>query len=158
MSAGEILVGLTLVAGLLGTVLFVFPGLLIQVGTLFTWAVVDGDPIVWAVAIVALLIAGAATLVKYLIPGRRLKRAGVPLIVLAPATVLAIVGFFMIPVLGAPLFFVASIYLIELLRVGSSEAWPATKASLGAVAMSVGIEFTAAFVILGVLVLAVLIR
>ena len=158
MSAGEILVGLTLVAGLLGTVLFVFPGLLIQVGTLFTWAVVDGDPIVWAVAIVALLIAGAATLVKYLIPGRRLKRAGVPLIVLAPATVLAIVGFFMIPVLGAPLFFVASIYLIELLRVGSSEAWPATKASLGAVAMSVGIEFTAAFVILGVWVLAVLIR
>ena len=158
MSAGEILVGLTLVAGLLGTVLFVFPGLLIQVGTLFTWAVVDGDPIVWAVAIVALLIAGAATLVKYLIPGRRLKRAGVPVIVLAPATVLAIVGFFMIPVLGAPLFFVASIYLIELLRVGSSEAWPATKASLGAVAMSVGIEFTAAFVILGVWVLAVLIR
>ena len=158
MSAGEILVGLTLVAGLLGTVLFVFPGLLIQVGTLFTWAVVDGDPIVWAVAIVALLIAGAATLVKYLIPGRRLKRAGVPMIVLAPATVLAIVGFFMIPVLGAPLFFVASIYLIELLRVGSSEAWPATKASLGAVAMSVGIEFTAAFVILGVWVLAVLIR
>ena len=154
--AGEILVGLTLIAGLLGTVLFVFPGLLIQVAALFIWAVVDGDPIAWTVAIVALLIAGAATLVKYLIPGRRLKRAGVPMLVLAPATILAIVGFFMIPVLGAPLFFVASIYLIELFRVGSSEAWPATKASLGAVAMSVGIEFSAALLILGVWVVAVL--
>lgn len=71
MSAGEILVGLTLIGGLLGTVFFVFPGLLIQVGALFIWAVVDGDPIAWTVAIIAFLIAGAATLVKYLIPGRR---------------------------------------------------------------------------------------
>ncbi len=156
--AGEILVGLTLIAGLLGTVLFVFPGLLIQVGALLIWAVVDGDPIAWTVAIVGLLIAGGATVVKYLIPGRRLKQAGVPTIVLAPATLLAIVGFFVIPVIGPPIFFVAAVYLIELVRVGASQAWPTTKASVGAVAMSVGIEFAAALLILGVWVVAVLIR
>ena len=62
---------------------------------------------------------------------------------LAPAVVLAIVGFFVVPVVGAPLFFVASIYLIELLRVGPAQAWPTTRASVGAVAVSVGIEFAA---------------
>jgi len=128
------------------------------VGALLIWAAVDGGPIAWTVAIVALFIAGAATLAKYLIPGRKLKQAGVPTIVLAPATILAIVGFFVIPVIGAPIFFVAAVYLIELLRVGSSEAWPATKASVAAVAMSVGIEFAAALLILGVWTLTVLIR
>ena len=156
--AGEALVALALIVGLLGTVLFVFPGLLIQVAAVFIWAVVDGDPLAWAVAVISLLIAGGATLVKYLVPGKRLRRAGVPMIVLAPATILAIVGFFVIPVIGAPIFFVASIYLIELFRVGAAEAWPTTRTSVGAVAMSVGIEFAAALLILGTWALAVLIR
>jgi len=151
------MVGLALVAGLLGTVLYVAPGLIIQVGALFIRAIVVGTGLAWAVAIISLLIAGTATLAKYLIPGRRLRDQGVPMAVLAPAVVAAIVGFFVIPVMGAPLFFVATVYLIELIRVGRARAWPSTKASFVAVIMSVGIEFAAALLILGLWVLTVII-
>ena len=154
---GEILVGLVLIVGVLGTVLFVFPGLLLQLLAVFAWAAVDGSGIAWATAIICLAVAGLATVVKYLIPGKRLRSSGVPMLVLAPAVILALVGFFVIPVVGAPIFFVASIYLIELARVGPRQAWPTTKASVGAVAVSVGIEFAAALLILGLWVVAVVI-
>lgn len=147
--AGEVLIGLGLLVGLIGTVLFVFPGLLIQVGSLLVWAILADAWVPWVIAIIGALIAATATLIKYLIPGKRLKDAGVPAFVLLPSALLAIVGFFVIPVVGAPIFFVGAVYLIELIRVGASEAWPTTKASVAAVAMSVGIEFAAAFLILG---------
>ena len=154
-AVGEVLIGLVLIVGVLGTVLFVFPGLLLQLLAVFVWAAVDGSGVAWAVAIVSLFVAAGATVVKYLVPGKRMRSSGVPMAVLAPAVILAIVGFFVIPVVGAPIFFVASIYLIELVRVGPSQAWPTTKASVGAVALSVGIEFAAALIILGLWVVAV---
>lgn len=153
---GEVLIGLGLLAGLLGTVLFVVPGLLIQVGSLLLWALFSEHWLPWMIAIIGVLIAITATFIKYLIPGKRLKDAGVPAIVLIPSTLLAIVGFFVIPVVGAPIFFVGAVYLIELIRVGANDAWPTTKASVSAVAMSVGIEFAAALLIFGLWVGAVL--
>ncbi|MGI9609772.1 MAG: DUF456 domain-containing protein [Acidimicrobiia bacterium] len=154
--SGEILVGIVLIFGLLGTVAYVVPGLIIQLGALFLWALTEGGVVPWTVAIVSLLIAMTATIVKYLIPGRRLKEAGVPMVVLAPATLMAIVGFFAVPVIGAPIFFIGTVYLIELFRVGRKQAWPTTKASVAAFALSVGIEFAAALLILGIWVLSVI--
>ena len=153
--AGEIVVGLVLILGVLGTVLFVFPGLLLQLLAVFIWAAVDGSGVAWATAIASVIVVAAATVLKYLVPGKRMRSSGVPVAVLAPAVILAIVGFFVIPVIGAPIFFVAAVYLIELARVGPAEAWPTTKASVGAVAVSVGIEFAAALLILGLWALAV---
>ena len=89
----------------------------------------------------------AATVLKYLHPGRRLKAAGIPHWLLLVSATAAVFGFFAIPVVGAPLAFVVSIYLFERRRRGKAKAWPSTKAALGAIATSIGIELAGAFVI-----------
>ena len=63
------------------------------------------------------------------------------------ATAVAIVGLFVIPVVGAPIGFVLAIYVFERIRVGAEHAWPATKTSLGAVATSIGIELATGLLI-----------
>jgi hypothetical protein len=56
------------------------------------------------------------------------------------ASLVALVGFFVIPVVGAFVGFVLAIYVFTLARVGLAEAWPATKAALKAIVHSTGIE------------------
>jgi uncharacterized protein YqgC (DUF456 family) len=77
------------------------------------------------------------------VPGRRLQAAGVPGRTLALGAVLGVVGFFVIPVVGLFLGFVAGVYLSELVRVGSRGAWPATVHALKAAGLSILIELTA---------------
>jgi hypothetical protein len=62
------------------------------------------------------------------------------------------VGFFVIPVVGLVVGFVAGIYLSELARLGSAAAWPATKAALRAVGLAVLIELAAGLVATAVFV------
>ncbi|MGA7271567.1 MAG: DUF456 domain-containing protein [Acidimicrobiia bacterium] len=157
MSAvGEFVVGLLLLLGVAGTVLPILPGLALELGAVFVWALVEGTPLAWAIAVAALAIAAAGTVVKYLVPGRRLKAAGIPRVTLYFAGGLAIVGFFVVPVVGAPLGFVLGVYLAERRRVGPGQAWPSTTRSLQAVALSVGIELAAGLLVLGLWLAAVL--
>lgn len=153
---GEFVIGLVLLVGVAGTVLPLLPGLALELGAVFVWAVVEGTPLAWAVAAGALAIAAVGTVIKYLVPGRRLKAAGIPRVTLYFAGGLAIVGFFVIPVVGAPLGFVLGTYLAERRRVGPGRAWPSTTRSLQAVALSVGIELAAGLIVLGLWLVAVL--
>ena len=84
--------------------------------------------------------------------GRSLQRQGVPRRTLVAGAALGVVGFFVVPVLGLPLGFVAGIYLAELQRLGRERAWPATKAALRAVGLAVLIELTAGVLAAGVFV------
>lgn len=111
------------------------------------WAVVEASVGGWATLATVLLVATGTTILKYVHPGRRLKAAGIPHWLLLVAAIAAAVGFFAIPVVGAPLAFVVSIYLFERRRRGKAAAWPSTKAALGAIATSIGIELAGAFVI-----------
>ena len=72
------------------------------------------------------------------------------------ATIVAIVGLFVIPVVGAPIGFVLAIYVSERLRVGKEQAWPATKRSLRAVATSIGIELITGLLIAAIWFVTVL--
>ncbi len=94
-----------------------------------------------------LVLAGIGTFVKYSIPKRKLNEGGIPNRTLLIATAVAIVGLFVIPLVGAPIGFVLAIYISERLRVGPDQAWPATKTSLGAVATSIGIELATGLLI-----------
>jgi len=144
---GELAVGLIIVVSLFGIVVPFLPGLVMEVIAILLWAIVKGDGTAWAVAIVALVLAGIGTFVKYSIPKRKLNEGGIPNRTLLIATAVAIVGLFVIPVVGAPIGFVLAIYLSERLRVGPEQAWPATKTSLGAVATSIGIELATGLII-----------
>ena len=144
---GELAVGLIIVVSLFGIVVPFLPGLVMEVIAIFLWAIVKGDAAAWAVAIAALVLAGIGTFIKYSVPKRKLNEGGIPNRTLLIATAVAIVGLFVIPVVGAPIGFVLAIYVSERLRVGADRAWPATKTSLGAVATSIGIELATGLII-----------
>jgi ABC-type phosphate transport system permease subunit len=93
---------------------------------------------------------------QYLVPGRRLKDAGVKTSTLFLAVLLAIVLFFLIPVVGAPIGFVLGVFLVETGRHRESgSAWRSTLHALKAVAMSIGIELVAGFLIVLIWLLGV---
>lgn len=153
---GELAVGLIIVVSLFGVILPVLPGLALEVGVILVWAFVKGGAVAWGVAIAVLVLATIGTVVKYTIPKRKLNEVGIPNRTLLLATAVAVVGLFVIPVIGAPIGFVMTIYLGERARVGPERAWPATRSSLGAVATSVGIELATGLLIAAVWFLAVI--
>jgi uncharacterized protein YqgC (DUF456 family) len=140
----ELLVGLAILAGLVGILLPVLPGTLLVLGAILVWTVEDGSRTAWLVFAVAALVLVAGQVVKYLLPGRGLKADGVPNRTLLLGAVLGIVGFFVIPVVGLLIGFVGGVYLAELQRVGRSRAWPSTRSAMKAAGASVLIELAAA--------------
>lgn len=156
----EVLVAAVLiVVGLVGVVVPVLPGLVLVLAGVAVWAVPRGDALGWTVLGVAAAVVVLGSVAKYLLPGRRLRDAGVPGRTLATGAVLGVVGFFVVPVVGLLLGFVLGVYLAELARLGGRDAaWPSTRHALGAVGWSIVIELVtgllAAAVWVGGLVLA----
>jgi len=140
MSGLEVLVALTIAVGLVGVLVPVLPGSLLVAAAIVLWAVADGGGTAWVVAAVALALLAAGVVVKYLVPGRRLQRAGVPSSTLAAGAVLGVVGFFVVPVVGLPLGFVLGVYVAQWRRLGHRAAWPATVQALRAVGLGILIE------------------
>jgi len=153
---GELLVALAILIGLFGIVVPLLPGLVLEVGAILIWAAVVGDALAWGTAILCLALGALGTVFKYLVPGRRLKESGMPSRTLVIAVAVGVVGFFVIPVIGGPIGFIAAIYIAERIRVGPEQAWPATRTSLGAVAASIGIELVTGVVIAGIWFVAML--
>ena len=148
-ATAEIVIGLLILVGLAGILIPVLPGLILVAGVVVVWAIIVGTGVAWAVAAAAVLLTVAGTVVKFLIPGKRLKQSGVPMSTIYFAGALAIVGFFVIPIIGGPIGFVAGTYLAERRRLGPAKAGASTRGSLVAVAMSIGIELTAGLLIAG---------
>lgn len=141
MSEAALLSGLLIAIGLTGIVLPVLPGLLLVWAGIVLWAVSVHSGGGWAVLAVASILVLAGTALKYAVPGRRLKRSGVPLRTTLAGAALGIVGFFVVPVVGLVLGFVLGVYLVELSRLRSrSYAWRSTVVAVKAVALSMGIE------------------
>jgi uncharacterized protein YqgC (DUF456 family) len=146
----EVLAGLLIVAGLIGIVVPVLPGLLLTWGGVLLWAVAVRTPLAWTVLGIATAIMVIGTVVKYLVPGRAMREAGVPWSSLGLGTLLGIVGFVVIPVLGLFVGFVAGVYLAERVRLDdNSQAWPSTVAALKAVGVSMLIELLSGLLIAG---------
>jgi len=140
----DLLVGLAVLVGLVGIVVPVLPGSVLILAAVVVWATEAASAAGWLVCgvVAVLLVLGAV--VKYAVPGRRLRTGGVPNGTLVAGGLLGIVGFFVIPVVGLVLGFVAGVYLSELLRVGRERAWASTGAALRAVGLSMLIELAAA--------------
>jgi uncharacterized protein YqgC (DUF456 family) len=143
MSGVEVVVALAIAVGVVGVVVPVLPGSLLVLVAILVWAVQIGGGTAWAVFAVAAAVIALGSVVKYAVPGRRLKEVGVPGSTLVLGGVLGVVGFFVIPVVGLVVGFVLGVYLAELNRVGRAAAWPATKHALKAVGLSMLIELTA---------------
>jgi uncharacterized protein YqgC (DUF456 family) len=143
MSGVEVLVALAIAVGLVGVIVPVLPGSLLVLAAILVWAWDLGTGTGWVVFAVATVCIALGSVVKYVVPGRRLKDNGIPGSTLLLGGVLGIVGFFVIPVVGLLVGFVLGVYLAELRRVGADAAWPATLHALKAVGLSILIELVA---------------
>ncbi|MGL4175709.1 MAG: DUF456 domain-containing protein [Dermatophilaceae bacterium] len=153
----SVLPALLIVVGLVGIVVPLLPGMLVILAGVLVFAAVEGTTTGWLVFGASVVVAGAGWVLQYLVPGRRMRERGVSTPTLLLAVLLGVVGFFVIPVVGAIVGFVAGIYAVELVRGGDTgQAWTRTKHAAVAVAQSMGIELAAGFVIAGLYVTGVI--
>jgi uncharacterized protein YqgC (DUF456 family) len=149
--------GLLILVGLIGIVVPILPGLLLVLGAVLLWAWQVSTPLAWWLLALCAAFYAAGVALQYLIPGRRMRRAGVRTSTLVLAVALGVVGFFVIPVVGGPVGFVLGIYLVEHSRSrDAATAWASTKTALKAVFLSMGIELIAGLAIATTWVVGVL--
>jgi uncharacterized protein YqgC (DUF456 family) len=146
VSGVEVLVALAIAIGLVGVLVPVLPGSALVLGAILVWAWELGGATAWAVFGVAAVVLVAGGVVKYLVPNRRLKSAGIPASTQWIGAALGIVGFFVLPVVGLIIGFVLGVYLAEYRRLGAEAAWPSTKHALKAAGLSILIELATGLV------------
>jgi uncharacterized protein YqgC (DUF456 family) len=139
------LVGLVMAVGVIGVVVPLLPGLLLIWAAGLWWTIADGGgPVRWTVLAVltALLVAGTVT--KYVLPARSAAARGAPATTLLIGAIGAVIGFFVIPVIGLVIGGVAAIFLAEWARLGDAgRASSATWATLVGIGVGILVELTA---------------
>jgi uncharacterized protein len=150
-SAFEVLVAVAILIGLVGIVVPVLPGALLVWAAVVVWALEQQTTPAWVVAAIASVAITVAQVVKYLLPHRRLRAAGVPQFSIVAGGLLGIVGFFVIPVVGLLVGFVLGIYAAEHRRLRTSrDARDSTIIAMRAVGLSIVIELAGALLAAGV--------
>lgn len=144
-AAITVLVGILIAVGIVGTVVPVLPGLWLIWGACLLYGIVAGFGTPGLVAMVLLtVVAVAGSVAVYAIPSRRAERAGVSLPGRAFAVALAVVGFFVIPVVGAPLGFALGILLAAFVQTRDwREAGESTLATIKGMLAASGVQFGA---------------
>ena len=155
----ELIAGLAILVGIAGVIVPILPGSLLVLTAIVVWAVLDATTTAWIVLVSAIMVIGAAGIVKYAWPGRRMSSAGIPRRSLVIGALAGVIGFFVIPVIGLPIGFVAGTYAAEYARTRArGPAWRATVEATKAAGLSIMIELAgvllAAGVWLGAVVLA----
>ena len=146
MSTGAlILVAIAIAVGLIGILVPFLPGSLLVWAAIAVWAFVEQTTTAWTVLGLVTAVLGAGILVKYLWPARRMRAADIGGRALLAGTVLGLIGFFVVPIVGLVLGFVLGVFLAELAqRRDRRRAWASTVHAVKGVALSVGVEFAAA--------------
>jgi uncharacterized protein YqgC (DUF456 family) len=141
MDGFTVAVGLIILLGLIGIAVPVMPGLLLVWAAVLLWASEAQTMASWVVFGVATALATAGFLLQYTLPGRRMRQAGVTTSTTMAGAALGVVGFFVIPVIGAFLGFALGVYLAERVKLGThAAALPSTRQALKAIGLSMGIE------------------
>lgn len=147
---------LGVLVGLVGTVVPVLPGLVVVlVATAGTLLLQGTGPLVWTVVVLlaALTVAGSA--LSTVLPARRAALSGAPRTSLWYAAVGAVVGFFVIPVLGLVVGGALGLLVAEQQRLGEwGPAWTSSRGVLGAYGLGVLLELVVG-VLMGLLWLLV---
>jgi len=141
-TVGLVLVGIAIFVGIIGIVVPVLPGALLSWAAILVWALDEQSATGWSVLVVATVLIGASQVIKYTIPERRMREAGVPRRSTVIGVLLGIVGFLVIPVVGMFVGFPLGVYLSERQRLHAHDAaLTSTKHALKATGLSILIEF-----------------
>jgi hypothetical protein len=154
----DLLVVVTLVVAAAGIIVPVLPGTFLALGALLVWAILTGGSIAWGAFAVMALVIGAGQVLKYLLPHKSLTAAGVPGRSILVGGVVAIIGFFVIPVVGLIVGFIGGLYVAEHVRLrdwtaARQSTWAAMKATGFSILIELGALMLAAAVWAGALVL-----
>lgn len=142
---GIVLVALAIAVGLAGIIVPILPGGLLVIAAIGVWAFVEGTTVSWVTFGVAAAVFAAAEVIKYTWPVKRMRTADVKTSVLVVGAVAGVIGFFVIPVIGLLIGFVAGVFGAELaMRRNLTRAWASTVHALKGVLLSVGVELTGA--------------
>jgi uncharacterized protein YqgC (DUF456 family) len=119
MGAWELLlVGLVVVLGLCGVMVPGVPGSWLVWAAVLWWALKDPRPVAWGVLVGATGVLLLARAVRWALPPSRLRTSGATPRTAVYAGCGALLGFLLLPVLGALPGFLGGVYLAERLRLG----------------------------------------
>lgn len=145
-----LLVGLVLLLGLVGVLVPGVPGTLLVWAGLVWWALHVRSGPAWALLVAATALLLVVQVVKWQLPPRRLRGVGVTGRMAVFAGGGALLGFVLLPVVGAVPGFMGGIYLCERLRLGThGEARASLRAVMRAVGTSVLVELLACLLVAG---------
>lgn len=134
--------------GIAGTIVPILPGPFLVAGAIALWGVVTGGSWGWSIAAFAVVLIALATGLKYLIPARWMRDDGVPSMILIVGGLVGLVGFFVIPVVGLILGFIAGVFVAELWRVRSvARAWPTTVTAMKAAGLGMLIDLASVLIV-----------
>ena len=161
MSAeGLLLVAFVMAVGVVGVLIPVVPGLLLVAGAALVWALTEQDTLSWVVFAAMLVVLGMGTAAKYVLPARNLAAAGAPRSTMMLGAVGAVIGFFVIPVVGLVVGGVGGVFVAELRRLSGNRAaaWRSTWVTVKAVGLGILLELVAGLVAVAIWVVAVLVN
>ncbi|WP_326653439.1 MULTISPECIES: DUF456 domain-containing protein [unclassified Streptomyces] len=158
MGAWQLLmVGLVMLLGLLGVLVPGVPGPWLIWAAMLWWSLHEQSGLAWALLVGSTVVLLVTQVVVWLLPPRRLRGVGVTRRMAMFAGAGALVGFFLVPVVGGILGFIGGIYGSERQRLGGhGPAMASTRAVMRAVGTSVLVELFACLLVAGAWLGAVL--
>lgn len=148
-----IIAGLFMLVGCVGIVVPVLPGSILIGICALVWALVLGGGPVWTAFAVILVMVGIGMSASWVLTGKKLKERGIPNSSMLMGGLLAVVGFFVVPVVGLLLGFVAGLWLAEWRRLQDArKAWDTSWAAIKVAGVGILIEFACAAVALSVFI------
>ncbi|MFD7295336.1 DUF456 domain-containing protein [Streptomyces sp. NPDC059897] len=151
MGAWELLlVGAVMALGLCGVLVPGVPGSWLVWAAVAVWALREPTGLAWGVLVGATVVLLASQVLRWQLPPRRLRQAGATRSLEFWAGAGAVIGFCVVPVIGAVPGFMAGIYVSERLRLGShGDALASTRIAMRAGGSNVLVELFACLLIVG---------
>ncbi|MBX9393876.1 DUF456 domain-containing protein [Streptomyces sp. TRM72054] len=145
-----LLAGLVMVFGLCGVLVPGVPGSWLVWAAVLWWALQDPRPVAWFMLVGATAALLLSQVVRWALPPRRLQESGATPRMAVYAGFGALVGFVVVPVVGAIPGFMAGVYLCERLRLGRhGEARAALRTAMRSGGSSVLAELFTCLLIMG---------
>lgn len=145
-----------ILVGITGTVIPVLPGLLLTWAGVLVWAILTGSATAWVFFGIATAVYAAGIALELLVPGKKMRAAGVTWTTQAVGLIGAVIGAFTIPVVGFFVGFPLAVFLLELSKVRDpARAWPLTVEAIKGMGLNMLVELCTACLIGGVFVLGV---
>lgn len=136
-----VLCALAICVGLMGIIIPVLPGSILIFLSTLVWAIFANTKPTWIVFGIVTVCVAAGMASSWVLTGRKLVSMKIPKSTLVVSGVLALVGFFLIPVIGLLAGFVLGLFAMEYHRMNdASQAWKSAWAIIKTTGLGILVE------------------